>query len=94
MLMGNCLAGCGAGCVFPVSRELIKFTVEGSKLPSQGEVPVIGSIDVWEAVDLFLGEPLDGAILHRPFDEIVDFHRSFTLTEGGNPPLTIGTMPC
>ena len=56
----------------PVSRELIKFSVEGSKLPVQEKPPRIASIDQWEAVNLALGEPLDGAIIHRPFDELVE----------------------
>jgi len=56
----------------PVSRELIKFGVEGSKLTLHKEPPVIKSIDIWEAVNVALGEPLDGAVIHRPFDELVE----------------------
>ncbi len=56
----------------PVSRELIKFGVEGSKLQLHSEPPKINSIDVWEAVNVALGEPLDGAVIHRPFDELTE----------------------
>lgn len=56
----------------PVSREVVSFTTEGSKLASAGDAPVIDSIDAWEAVNVSLGEPLDGAVIHRPLDELVD----------------------
>ncbi|MBB5519956.1 hypothetical protein [Amphiplicatus metriothermophilus] len=56
----------------PVSREIVKFSTEGSKLAGLGAPPTIDSIDVWETVNVALGEPLDGAVIHRPFDEIVD----------------------
>ncbi len=56
----------------PVSRELVKFKTEGSKLTPSSEVKHIESIDAWEAVNIALGEPLDGAILHRPFSEVID----------------------
>jgi len=56
----------------PVSREVVKFTTEGSKLARIGEAQMINSIEVWEAVNLALGEPLDGAIIHRPFDELAE----------------------
>ncbi|MEO1251017.1 MAG: hypothetical protein AAFW81_01570 [Pseudomonadota bacterium] len=56
----------------PVSREIVKFTTEGSRLNERPKLPKIASIDAWEAVNVALGEPLDGAIIHRPFDELVD----------------------
>ncbi len=56
----------------PVSRELVKFATEGSKHPETQSPRMIRSIDAYEAVHLALGEPLDGAIIHRPFDEVVD----------------------
>ncbi len=56
----------------PVSREVVKFTTEGSKLARIGAAPVIGSVDAWEAVNVALGEPLDGAVIHRPFDELAE----------------------
>ncbi len=56
----------------PVSREVVKFTTEGSKLATAGEPPVIDSIEAWEAVNVALGEPLDGSVIHRPFDELVE----------------------
>ena len=54
----------------PVSREVVKFSTEGSKLARIGEPPVIDSIEAWEAVNVALGEPLDGAVIHRCFDEL------------------------
>ena len=54
----------------PVSREVVKFSTEGSKLARIGEPPVINSIEAWEAVNVALGEPLDGSIIHRCFDEL------------------------
>ncbi len=57
----------------PVSREIVKFSTEASKLPTVNTDPqVIRSIDAWEAIHVGLGEPLDGAIIHRPFDEVVE----------------------
>ena len=54
----------------PVSREVVKFSTEGSKLTYNGEPAQINSIDAFEAVNLALGEPLDGAIIHQSFDEL------------------------
>lgn len=54
----------------PVSREVVKFSTEGSKLARIGDPPIIDSVDAWEAVNVALGEPLDGAIIHRCFDEL------------------------
>lgn len=54
----------------PVSREVVRFSTEGSKLARIGEPPMIDSIDAWEAVNVALGEPLDGAIIHQCFDEV------------------------
>lgn len=56
----------------PVSREIVKFSAEGSKLTQRGKTPTIDSVDAWEAVNLALGEPLDGAVIHRCFDELKD----------------------
>ena len=56
----------------PVSREVVKFSTEGSKVGRAGDAPRIDSIDAWEAVNVALGEPVDGAIIHRPLDEIID----------------------
>lgn len=56
----------------PVSRELVKFSAEGSKVAVAKAANKVGSIDAWEAIDVALGEPLDGAIIHRPFDELVE----------------------
>ena len=57
----------------PVSREIVKFSAEASKLPRvQYDPQRIRSIDAWEAINTSLGEPLDGAIIHRPFDEVVE----------------------
>ncbi|MHA7870794.1 MAG: hypothetical protein ACX939_00435 [Hyphococcus sp.] len=54
----------------PVSREVVKFSTEGSKLARIGDPPYIGTIEAWEAVNVALGEPLDGAVIHRCFDEL------------------------
>lgn len=57
----------------PVSRELIRFSTEASKLPpSREKVRKIRSIDAWEAIHVALGDPMDGAVIHRPFDEVID----------------------
>jgi hypothetical protein len=55
----------------PVSRTIVRFSTEASKLP-RVEPQRIRSVDAWEAINVALGEPLDGAVLHRPFDEIVE----------------------
>lgn len=57
----------------PVSREIVKFTTEASKLAGvQTDPQRIRSVDAWEAINVSLGEPLDGSIIHRPFDEVVE----------------------
>ena len=57
----------------PVSRDIVKFSTEASKLPTVKSDPQrIRSVDAWEAINVALGEPLDGAIIHRPFDEVVE----------------------
>ncbi len=57
----------------PVSRDIVKFSTEASKLSRTAPDPTrIRSVDAWEAVNLALGEPMDGAVIHRPFDEVVD----------------------
>ena len=54
----------------PVSREIVKFSTEGSKLNKRPPAPKISSIEAWEAVNVALGEPLDGSVIHRSFDEL------------------------
>lgn len=56
----------------PVSREVVKFSTEGARLARVGEPPRIKSIEAWEAINVALGEPMDGAIIHQPFEEVVD----------------------
>ena len=56
----------------PVSREVVKFSTEGSKMVQKSKTPKIDSIEAWEAVNVALGEPLDGALIHRPFDELLE----------------------
>ena len=56
----------------PVSREVVKFSTEGARLARVADAPTIPSVEAWEAINVSLGEPMDGAIIHRPFDEIVD----------------------
>lgn len=56
----------------PVSREIVKFATEGTKLGARRDTPRISSPHVWETVNVALGEPLDGALIHQPFDEVVD----------------------
>lgn len=56
----------------PVSREVVKFSTEGARLARVEKAPAIPSIEAWEAINVSLGEPLDGAIIHRPFDEVID----------------------
>lgn len=56
----------------PVSREVVKFSTEGARLARVEAAPMIPSIEAWEAINVALGEPMDGAIIHRPFDEVID----------------------
>ncbi|MEX6633830.1 hypothetical protein [Hyphococcus lacteus] len=56
----------------PVSREIVQFSTEGSRLVPCDTPQHIRSIEAWEAINLALGEPLDGAIIHQPFDEMVE----------------------
>ncbi len=60
----------------PISREVVKFTTEGARLAGHAETPHIQSIEAWEAINVALGEPMDGAIIHQQFDEVADnIHR-------------------
>lgn len=52
----------------PVSREVVRFTAEGAKHAAQ-QRDRVNSVDAYEAILVALGEPLDGAILRRSFDE-------------------------
>jgi hypothetical protein len=54
----------------PISREIVSFNAEGTKHQT-AKPQRIGSVDAYEAINVGLGEPLDGAIIHRPFDEVV-----------------------
>lgn len=56
----------------PVSREVVNFSTEGPRLARVGKAPAIPSVDAWEAINVALGEPMDGAIIHRPFDDVID----------------------
>lgn len=57
----------------PVSRDIVRVSTEASKLAGVRSDPQrIRSVDAWEAINTSLGEPLDGAIIHRPFDEVVE----------------------
>jgi hypothetical protein len=56
----------------PVSREVVKFATEGSKLVSEEKTRTIKSIDAWEAFNVALGEPLDGALIHQPFETLTE----------------------
>lgn len=56
----------------PVSREIVKFSTEGSRLAQREQPLRIKSIEAWEAVNTALGEPLDGAVIHQSFDEVID----------------------
>ncbi len=57
----------------PVSRDIVKFSTEASKLArARPDASRIRSVDAWEAINVALGEPMDGALIHQPFDEVVD----------------------
>lgn len=55
----------------PVSGEIVRFAAEGGRMDVAAPL-VIESVDAWEAVNVALGEPADGAIVHTPFSEVVD----------------------
>jgi len=56
----------------PVSRDVVKFSAEGSKLIQDEKTRAIRSIDAWEAFNLALGEPLDGALIHQSFETLAE----------------------
>ncbi len=60
----------------PVSHEVVAFSSVGTKLPQTEHMRTISSIDAWEAVNLALGEPIDGSVIHLPFDEAVEVAES------------------
>ena len=51
----------------PVSREMVRFSTEGSRLVQAGPPGVIESIDAWEAIHTALGEPMESPPLEQPF---------------------------
>ena len=56
----------------PISREIVKFQASASKLANVRAPRRINSIDAFEAISEALGAPQDGAIVHRPFVEVVE----------------------
>ena len=57
----------------PASFEVVKFSTEGSKFAQRTRaVKEIDSIEAWEAIHVALGEPIDGAVIHMPFDEVIE----------------------
>lgn len=56
----------------PVSRELVKFEVSGKQSSRIPPALPIRSVDAWEAIHVAFGEPLDGAVIHRPFNTVIE----------------------
>jgi len=56
----------------PISREIVKFSAEASKVAHVSPAKAIRTTDVWEAIHFTLGDPMDGAIIHRNFAETVE----------------------
>lgn len=56
----------------PISRAIVKCSSEGSKIADVPDPAFIRNIDVWEAINAIFDEPMDGAIIHRPFAECID----------------------
>lgn len=56
----------------PVSRDVVSFSAQGTRIGEMRPAPRIDSIDAWEAIHLALDEPVDGAVLNLPFIEAVD----------------------
>ena len=54
----------------PVSREIISFSALGSPVARVVPPSRISSIEAWESVNVWLGEPEDGAIIHQPFQKV------------------------
>ena len=59
-------------CRLPASHDLIRFATEGTRLEPFHKPKYIKSIEVFEAIHLALGEPEDGAVVHIPFEEVID----------------------
>lgn len=56
----------------PVSREVVRFSAQGTRTGEIRQPRRITSIDAWEAVHLALDEPTDGAVLNLPLADVVD----------------------
>ncbi|MFQ5562266.1 MAG: hypothetical protein ACE5FO_01730 [Parvularculaceae bacterium] len=56
----------------PVSHEIVRFSAEGAKIEREREPLKITSIDAWEAINVALGEPMDGSVIYQTFDEVAD----------------------
>lgn len=55
----------------PISRAVVKCSAEGSRVANVPDPVFIRNIDVWETINTSFDEPMDGAIIHRPFTECI-----------------------
>lgn len=56
----------------PVSRDVVRFSAQGTRAGIANPEVSISSIDAFEAIHVALGEPTDGAVLNLPLDDVID----------------------
>lgn len=56
----------------PVSRDVVRFSAQGTRAGVASAPVDVSSIDAFEAIHLALGEPTDGAVLNLPLDDVID----------------------
>ncbi|MBY0423316.1 MAG: hypothetical protein K2Q06_13495, partial [Parvularculaceae bacterium] len=56
----------------PVSREIVRFSAQGTRTGNMPPPPRIPSVDAWEAIHLALDEPIDGAVISLPLADVID----------------------
>lgn len=56
----------------PVSREIVRFSAQGTRPGAPAPARRIETIDAFEAIQGALGEPVDGALMRMPLDDVID----------------------
>ncbi len=56
----------------PVSRDVVRFSAQGTRAGVAAPPVHISSIDAWEAINVALDEPTDGAVLSLPLEDVID----------------------
>lgn len=56
----------------PVSRDVVRFSAQGTRAGVANPPVAISSADAFEAIQVALGEPTDGSVLNFPLEDVID----------------------